>query len=183
MREEGTITDDMFYWCEGMPHWLSVTDFREVRPNIPDGTENFAPPHPREESASRWKMPLLAGAALLVAVGALTAIIFLDPRAKFTPKAATPPPTQPLSPEKQLALDIVHGKVCTLPEWHEVAVILQMKTMDDTRQRLGVPNAIFDDGYRWVYFDRLQHPVTGLTGDLAITFDAEKNLKSFSTYP
>lgn len=183
MREEGTITDDMFYWCEGMPHWLSVTDFREARPDLPAGTENFALLHPREEPASRWKMPLLAGAALLVAVAALTAIIFLDPRAKFTPKAVTPPPAQPHPPEKQLALDIAHGKICTLPEWQEVAVILRMKTMDETREHLGVPNVIVDDGYRWVYFDRLRHPVTGLTGDLAITFDAEKNLKSFSTYP
>lgn len=183
MREEGTITDDMFYWCEGMPHWLSVTDFREVRPDIPEGTENFIPQPPEEKPGARWMMPMLAVAALLVAGGALAAVFFYDLQPKFAAARATQLPAQPHSPEKQLALDIAHGKICTLPEWQEVALILQMKTMDDTKERLGVPNVIVDDGYRWVYFDRLQHPVTGLTGDLAVTFDQEKNLQGFSTYP
>ena len=68
-------------------------------------------------------------------------------------------------------------------EWVDAADAAGIRDMETVQALLGAPNVINEDGFRWIFFDRIIHPVTGMKTDMAIRFDADKKLQSFSTYP
>ena len=55
--------------------------------------------------------------------------------------------------------------------------------MESAQQILGAPNLINGNGYRWIFFDRMIHPVTGLQVDMCEQFDEKKKVAGFAPYP
>ena len=186
MQRTKEIGTHMLYWCEGMEDWENFQAKRDldkissIKKDAFFPFELSAPPPPPP-----WRKnntPLRVGLLLAVAVG--FAIFFLAWE-KHTAGARmeTERSTAALSEGEKYRSAIKAGAAYAHGEWVEAAESAGIRDMETAQAVLGAPNVINEAGFRWIFFDRMIHPVTGMKTDMAIRFDPDKKLQSFSTYP
>jgi type II secretory pathway pseudopilin PulG len=185
MRKKKEVGPDALYWREGMKDWEPLTP-----ETVFDQKQSAAQPevwYPFEGPPVRppWmkRNPWMVVLTVLAILGGITIFLLawqkhaVEAEAEFTSLTAVKDDAQ------KFIREIKQGAAYTLDQWPEVAKALGITNMNNTRQVLGAPNLIVDDGFRWVYFDRLIHPVTELPSDLGISFDKQKNLSKLEAYP
>jgi hypothetical protein len=185
MVEAKEIGTDCHYWCEGMTEWEQFRPKRDldqisaIKKDSYFPFESGPPPVPPWKKRSPWRI-LLALSAALIGLG-----IFLLAWKKHEAGArAEVLEAKSIKDESErYRRSIAQGASYKLEEWPVAAAAADLDNMESVRRLLGAPNVIVDDGYRWVYFDRLIHPVTETQADLAVRFDEQKKVTGFESYP
>lgn len=185
MVEAKEIGTDCHYWCEGMTEWEQFRprkDLDQISAIKKDSFfpfESGPPPLPSWKKRSLWRV-LLIPSAVLVGLG----IFFLAWRKHEAEAQAEVLRAKSIEDESvRYRRLIAQGAAYNLEEWPAVAAAAGLDDMESARRLLGAPNVIVDDGYRWVYFDRLIHPVTERQSDLAVRFNEQKKVTVFESYP
>lgn len=185
MRKKKEVGPDALYWREGMKDWEPLT-----AETVFDQKQSAAQPevwYPFEGPPVRppWmkRNPWMVVLTVLAILGGITIFLLAWQKHAFEAEAEFTALTAVKDDAQKFIREIKQGAAYTLDQWPEVAKALGITNMNNTRQVLGAPNLIVDDGFRWVYFDRLIHPVTELPSDLGISFDKQKNLSKLEAYP
>lgn len=185
MVEAKEIGTDCHYWCEGMTEWEQFRprkDLDQISAIKKDSFfpfESGPPPLLLWKKRSLWRV-LLIPSAVLVGLG----IFFLAWRKHEAEAQAEVLRAKSIEDESvRYRRLIAQGAAYNLEEWPAVAAAAGLDDMESARRLLGAPNVIVDDGYRWVYFDRLIHPVTERQSDLAVRFNEQKKVTVFESYP
>jgi hypothetical protein len=185
MVERKEIGTDCHYWFEGMSTWETFQPKRDLDQISAIKRDSFFPfeanglPPPPWLRRSPWRAvsAVLAG---LVGFG-----IFLLAWQKHATEAQVEV-VEALTVKddaERYRRAISQGSAFTLEEWPAAAAAVGITSMEGSRRLLGAPNLMIDEGYRWIYFDRLIHPVTGLQTDMAVLFDDDKKVIGFESYP
>ncbi len=184
MQENKEIGPDAFYWREGMADWEPLTpetDFDKEPTAKQEVWYPFEGPPVRPPWMKR--NPWLVALTVLAILGGITIFLLAWQKHAIESQVEVSTMTAVQDDAQKYRREIKQGAAYTLEQWPEVAQALKIKDMHTARQVLGAPNMITDDGFRWVYYDRLIHPVTDLPGDLSIHFDQKKKLTGFQVYP
>jgi len=185
MRANKEIDTDMFYWCDGMAQWEKFHPKRDIdkitaiKPDAYFPFETGVPP-PAPWKKKNWGLRVAVLLSLLACLG-----IFLLAWQKHTAEAQAEVAKSHAasSAAEKFRREIKSGAAYAKNDWPGIAAASGMVDMDSAQAFLGAPNKVADGGYRWIFFDRMIHPVTGLETDLCITFDREKKITGFDTYP
>jgi hypothetical protein len=184
MRENKEIGPDAFYWREGMADWEPLKPETDLDKEPEVKAEVW---YPFEGSPVRppWmkRNPWLVALTVLAILGGITIFLLAWQKHSVEAEAEVTTMTAVKDDAQKFQREIKQGAAYTLEQWPEVAKTLGITNMNTARQVLGAPNLITDEGFRWVYYDRLIHPVTDLPSDLGISFDEKKNLTKLEAYP
>ena len=134
------------------------------------------------EGLDQWRIGQHALTVLAI-LGGITIFLLAWQKHSVEAEAEVTTMTAVKDDAQKFQREIKQGAAYTLEQWPEVAKTLGITNMNTARQVLGAPNLITDEGFRWVYYDRLIHPVTELPSDLGISFDEKKNLTKLEAYP
>ena len=185
MQERKEIGADMLYWCEGMTQWekfrpkKNLDQISAVKKDAHFPFESGKPPPPP------WKkknIPLRV--SVLVALLAGFGIFALAwEKHSMQARAEVTKSLMVLNASEKYRSEIKQGAAYTQEEWPKAAASAGITDMESAQQILGAPNQINGNGYRWIFFDRMIHPVTGLQADMCVQFDEKKKVAGFAPYP
>ena len=186
MQARKEIGADMLYWCEGMSQWekflpkKNLDQISAVKKDAHFPFESASPPPPPPWEKKNIPLRVAVLLALLVGFG-----IFALAWEKHSAgaQAEVTRSLMVLNQAEKYRRDIQQGVAYTEKEWPEAAKVAGIRDMESAQDILGTPNQINDHGYRWIYFDRMIHPVTGMETDMSVRFDEKKNIVNFAPYP
>ena len=185
MRENKEIDTNMLYWCEGMQQWEKfhpAKDLKKITAIKDDACFPFEtgkpPPAPWQKTNIFLRVYVIAAIAACLLVFALAWKKHSEgARAEVTKSLMV------LSSAEKYQSDIKQGEAYTQEMWPEAAAAAGITDIESAQDILGTPNQINDGGYRWIYFDRMIHPVTGMKTDMSVRFDEKKKISGFAPYP
>lgn len=185
MRQAKEIDTDMLYWCEGMKQWEKFHAQRDLAKISAVRSDDFfpfesAPPPPAPWEKKNVPLRIAALLAFLVCIA-----IFALAWRKHTSGAQAELARlhAVLSNAERIRSEIKSGASYTKEDWTKFGREAGIKDMDSAQTMIGAPNKIADEGYRWIFFDRMIHPVTGQQTDMSILFDKDRKIVRYSTYP
>jgi len=186
MQEDKEIGPHMLYWCEGMTHWekfqprKDLDQISAVRKDAHFPFESGTPPPPPPWEKKNVLLRVCVIVALIVCL-----FIFALAWKKHTEEARAEVTKSflVLSTADKYRSEIKQGAAYTQEEWPKAASAAGIADVESAQAIIGTPNQINDGGYRWIYFDRMIHPVTGMKTDMSVRFDETKKISGFAPYP
>jgi len=186
MQGRKEIGADMLYWCEGMSQWekfqpkknLDQVSAVKKDAHFPFESGKPPPPPPWEKK----NIPLRVGVLLALAIGFGIFALAWEKHSAGA-KAEVTRSLMVLSVSEKYRSEIKQGAAYTQEEWPKAATSAGIIDMESAQEILGAPNQINENGYRWIFFDRMIHPVTGLQTDMCVQFNEQKKISGFAPYP
>lgn len=186
MQENKEIGAHMLYWCEGMEQWekfrpkkdLDLVSAVKKDAHFPFESGTPPPPPPWEKTNVPLRIAVLV--SLLVGIGVFA---LAWEKHSMAARAEVTRSLMVLNTADKIRGEIKQGSCYKQEEWPKVAAVAGITDMESAQEILGGPNQISDNGYRWIYFDRMIHPVTGMETDMSVRFDTKKKVVGFSPYP
>ena len=185
MRKRGQIGSHMLYWCEGMSQWEKFQPKKDLEKISAVKRDAYFPFEEGVPPPPPWKKKnMLLRIAVFVALLACVGVFLLAwENHSLRARAEVTKSLMVTSTSEKYRSDIKQGAAYTREQWSKAAAATGMSDMESAQLVLGAPNQINDDGYRWIYFDRMLHPVTGMQTDMSVRFDNRKNIVGFEPFP
>lgn len=186
MQASKEIGSHMLYWCEGMTQWekfrpkKDLDQISAVKKDAHFPFESGTPPPPPPWKKKNILLRVCVAFALL---GGLGIFALAWEKHSMQARAEVTRSLMVLNKAEKYRSEIKQGAAYTQKEWEEAAKAANIKDMESAHSILGGPNQINDSGYRWIYFDRMIHPVTGMETDMSVRFDEQKKIVGFEPYP
>lgn len=185
MRERKEIDTNMLYWCEGMKDWERFRPQKDLEKLSAIKSDAYFPFDTGAPPPAPWEkknIPLRI-AAFLSVLACLFVFIMAWHKHTTATQAEVARSLMVTDIADKIRRDIKSGAAYTGDEWQKFASKSGLIDMDSAQTVLGSPNKIIDGGYRWIFFDRFVHPVTGLQSDMSVLFDTNKKIVAFEAYP